>query len=133
MRRIVVVGTGFSGSILARKIAEECNRAVTVVEKRGHIAGNMYDEYDQNGILVQKYGPHFVTTNRFSIVEYLEQYSVMIPHDVRLLTYIDDRYMQLPFNFRTVQQLAGAKKSEILLKNCVEYSMAGTACRFLNL
>ena len=42
MKKIVVVGTGFSGTILAREIAEKMNREVIVIEKRPHIAGNMY-------------------------------------------------------------------------------------------
>ena len=120
MEKIIVVGTGFSGSILARKIAEECDRRVEVIEKRPHIGGNMYDEYDENGILIQRYGPHFITTNKYSIVEFLEQYDEMLPHDVRLLSFIDGNYVQLPFNFRTMQQLVGAKKSESLLKKLRE-------------
>lgn len=59
MGKIIIVGSGFSGGILARKIAEEMGRKVLVVEKRAHIGGNMYDEYDEHGVLIQKYGPHF--------------------------------------------------------------------------
>lgn len=115
MGRIIVVGAGFSGSILARKIAEECGRKVEVIEKRPHIGGNMYDEYDENGILVQRYGPHFLNTNKYWIIEYLSQYAELFPHDTHLLSFIDGGYVQLPFNFRTMQQLVGAKKSESLL------------------
>ena len=115
MGRIIVVGTGFSGSILARKIAEECDRKVEVIEKRPHIGGNMYDEYDEHGILVQQYGPHFLNTNKYWIIEYLSQYAELFPHDTHLLSFIDGEYVQLPFNFRTMQQLVGAKKSEPLL------------------
>lgn len=71
MGKIIVVGTGFSGSVIARKIADESGREVEVVEKRDHIGGNMYDEYDKYGILVQKYGPHFINTNKYSIIEFL--------------------------------------------------------------
>lgn len=115
MGRIIVVGAGFSGAILARKIAEECGRKVEVVEKRPQIGGNMYDEYDANGILIQRYGPHFLNTNRYWIIEYLSQYAELFPHDTHLLSFIDGEYVQLPFNFRTLQQLVGAKKSESLL------------------
>ena len=44
--KIIIIGSWFSGSILARKIAEELNRKVLVLEKRPHIGGNMYDSYD---------------------------------------------------------------------------------------
>ncbi len=116
MGRIIVVGTGFSGSILARRIAEECGRRVEVIEKRSHIGGNMYDEYDRHGILVQRYGPHFLNTNKYWIIEYLSGYADLYPHDAHLLSFIDGEYVQLPFNFRTLQQLVGAKRSERLLE-----------------
>lgn len=116
MKEIIVVGSGFSGSILARKIADECNRKVRVIEKRNHIAGNMYDEYDENGILIQKYGPHFLNTNKYFIIEYLEQYGELFPHETKLLSFIDNKYIRLPFNFKTVQQLVGPKEAENLLK-----------------
>lgn len=112
---VIVIGCGFSGGILARKIAEELDRPVTILEKRGHIGGNMYDEYDQYGILIQKYGPHFLNTNHYSVIEFLEQYAELFPHNTKLLSFIDGSYVRLPFNFTTVQQLVGAKKSESLL------------------
>lgn len=112
---IIVIGSGFSGSILARKIAEELDRPVTVVEKRTHVGGNMYDEYDEHGILIQRYCPHFLNTNKFSIIEFLQQYSELFPHNTKLLSFIDGNYIRLPFNFLTVQQLVGPKAAESLL------------------
>lgn len=111
----IVVGSGFSGSILARKIAEELGRPVTILEKRPHIGGNMYDEYDDHGILLQKYGPHFLNTNKYFIIEFLKQYSDLFHHNTKLLSFIDGKYIRLPFNFQTVQQLVGPKAAEPLL------------------
>lgn len=115
MGKIVVVGTGFSGSIIARKIAEELNREVLVIEKRSHIAGNMYDEYDEKNILVQKYGPHVLVTDKWNVIEYLSQYSEMFRHTVKELSYIDGQYVRLPFNFESVQQMLGCKKAEVII------------------
>ena len=114
--KILVVGSGFSGSILARKIAEEMNLPVTIIEKRPHIGGNMFDEYDEYGILIQKYGPHFLNTNKYSIIRFLKQYADLFPHATKLLSHIDGKHVQLPFNFLTVQQLIGAEKAESLLQ-----------------
>ncbi len=115
MKKITVVGAGFSGSIIARKIAEELNFKVTVVERRPHIGGNAYDEYDEHGILIQKYGPHFLNTNKYFIIKFLEQYAELFPHNTKLLSFIDGKYIRLPFNFQTVQELVGAEKSGSLL------------------
>jgi len=115
VKNIVVVGTGFSGAVIARKIAEELDLPVKVIEKRRHIAGNMYDEMDENGILVQKYGPHVIVTNRWLVIEYLMQYSEMFKHIVKELSFIDGKYVRLPFNFETVQQLVGERHAENLI------------------
>lgn len=115
MKKIIVVGSGFSGSILARKIAEELDQKVLVVEKRPHIGGNMYDEVDEHGILIQRYGPHFLNTNKYSIIHFLSQYAELFPFFTELLSFIDGRYVRLPFNFETVQQLIGPEKAESLL------------------
>ena len=76
----------------------------------------MFDELDEHGILIQRYGPHFLNTNNYAIIRFLEQYTNLFPHFTKLLSYIDGQYVRLPFNFLTVQQLVGAENSEILLK-----------------
>lgn len=53
----IIVGCGLTGSVIARHLAEK-NKKVIILEKRGHIGGNMYDYIDEYGFLVQKYGPH---------------------------------------------------------------------------
>lgn len=115
-KKIIVVGTGFSGAVIARKMAEEFNEPVLVVEKRNHIAGNMYDERSEHGIMVQKYGPHVVVTNHWAIIKYLSQYSEMVQHTVKELSYIDDCYVRLPFNFESMQQLIGPEQAEPLIQ-----------------
>ena len=121
MKNIIVVGAGFSGSIIARRIAEDMNQKVRIIEKRNHIGGNAYDEYDENGILIQKYGPDYLNTNNYNVIKYLKQFADLYPHDAKLLSYIDGEYIQLPFNFKTMQQLVGYENSEILLKKMREY------------
>lgn len=115
MSKAVIVGAGFSGSILARKIAQDLGQHVIVVERRAHIGGNAYDEIDEHGILIQRYGPHFLNTNHYDVIRFLKQYGTLHPHNTKLLSFIDGQYIQLPFNFLSVQQLIGAEKAESLL------------------
>lgn len=115
MKKIIVVGSGFSGSIIARKIAEDLNRKVILIEKRNHTGGNAHDFYDEKGILIQKYGPHFLNTNNYGVIKYLSKFSPLFPHNTKLLSYLDGKYVRLPFNFQSVQELVGAENSELLL------------------
>jgi UDP-galactopyranose mutase len=114
-KKTIVVGTGFSGGILARKIAEDLDLRVELIEKRTHIGGNMYDALDENGILIQRYGPHFLNTDKYFIIAFLEKYAELFAHCTKLLSFIDGKHVRLPFNFETVQQLMGAANSEKLL------------------
>lgn len=115
MGEIIVVGTGFSGAVIAREIAEKLNRKVTVLEKRAHIGGNMYDETDEHEILVQKYGPHVLVTNEWSVISYLSRFSEMFQHTVKELSYMDGQYVRLPFNFESVQQMLGYEKAGVVI------------------
>lgn len=116
MGKIVVVGAGFSGTIIARKIAEEVGREVEVVERRNHIGGNAFDEFDEHGILIQKYGPHFLNTNKYFIIRYLSRFGELFPHNAKLFSFIDGEYVRLPFNFESMQQMIGPEKAEPVME-----------------
>src|SRR5690625_7069496 len=67
----LIVGAGFTGSVLAERIASVLDKKVLVVEKRNHIGGNAYDYYDEFGVLVHKYGLHILHTNSKKVWQYL--------------------------------------------------------------
>ncbi|WP_204316360.1 FAD-dependent oxidoreductase, partial [Serratia marcescens] len=54
----IIVGAGFTGAVLAERLASQAGRRVLVVDRREHIAGNAYDYHGPWDILVHKYGPH---------------------------------------------------------------------------
>jgi len=116
MGKIIVVGSGWSGAVIAREIAEKLNRKVTIIEKRNHIGGNMYDEYDEHNILIQRYGPHYFCTNQYDVVEYVTQYTDLYEHVFKTRTFIDEKYIFCPYNFQTIIDLVGAKQASILFK-----------------
>ena len=66
----LVVGAGFAGSVLAERLANDLGKRVVVVDKRPHVGGNAFDHYDDQGLLVHKYGPHIFHTNSHDIYEY---------------------------------------------------------------
>lgn len=102
---VLIVGSGFSGAVLAREFADHTSLPVTIVEKRNMVSGNMYDELDENGIMVQRYGPHVIFTDEYSVIEYLSRFAKMLPHECKSLSFIDSQYVQLPYNYKTIQQI----------------------------
>ncbi len=114
MYDIVVVGAGFAGSIIAREYAEK-GKKVLVVDRRNHIAGNCYDKYDENGILIQVYGPHFFITSDWDTMEYLMKYSEFYEYSAEAVSYIDGKYIARPYNMRSLQQLLGPQNTKSIL------------------
>ena len=71
----LVVGAGFAGCVVAERLARVLDRRVLLVDKRLHIGGNAYDHYNNDGILVHKYGPHIFHTNSRQVFDYLSQFT----------------------------------------------------------
>jgi UDP-galactopyranose mutase len=115
MRNVIVVGSGWSGAVIAREVAVKMNCSVTIVEKRGHIAGNMYDEYDEHGILVQKYGIHTLYSNNYATFEYVLPFCELYDSPITSKTWVDGRWINSPYNFRTMIDLIGLKKAAELI------------------
>lgn len=121
---IIVVGTGFSGSVIARKLADNLNQRVLVLEKRNHIAGNMYDEIDEKGIRVQQYGPHTFITDHKWAVDFIKEYAEWEPYDVTAKVEIDNKLYTLPFNYQFIREYYGENYAKQLIDK-LENAFAG--------
>lgn len=116
----VVVGSGFAGAVVARELAERADMRVLVIEKRPHIAGNMYDEYDDAGILVHRYGPHIFHTNSQRVFNYLRRYVGWIGYQHRVLADWYGTYMPVPFNKNSMEIAFGEEKAAHLIEKLIE-------------
>jgi UDP-galactopyranose mutase len=123
---IVIIGAGITGATLAERYANILDKKVLVIEKRDHIGGNCYDYFDQDGILVQKYGPHYFHTNLDDVREYVSLFTEWLPYEHRVLSYVDGKYVPVPVNIDTVNRLFGvsieneSEMKEWLDKNAVK-------------
>ena len=116
----IVVGAGFTGATFAERMAT-AGRRVRVVERRAHIAGNAYDEINQSGILVHRYGPHIFHTNSDVVWRYLSGFTKWRAYEHRVLGLIHGKLVPIPFNLDSlaalfpapaVMQIEGALVSE---------------------
>jgi len=100
-----IVGAGFAGAVMAERIASQLNKKVLVVEKRNHIGGNAYDEYDEHGILVHRYGPHIFHTNSKEVFDYLSQFTEWRFYEHKVLAKIGKELYPIPINRLTLNKL----------------------------
>src|SRR5215203_4429148 len=103
----LIVGAGFAGCVLAERLATQANKKVLILDKRDHIAGNAYDYYNNDGILIHKYGPHIFHTNSKEVFEYLGQFTEWRPYEHRVLASVDGQLVPIPINLNTINKLYG--------------------------
>jgi UDP-galactopyranose mutase len=103
----LIVGAGFAGSVLAERLASKAQKRVLLIDRRDHIGGNAYDHYDDDGILVHKYGPHIFHTNSPEIFEHLSHFTAWRPYEHRVLASVDGQLVPIPINLDTINALYG--------------------------
>lgn len=101
-----IVGAGFSGSVLAERLAS-AGKKILLIDKRRHIAGNAFDHYNKDGILVHEYGPHIFHTNSAEVFEYLSRFTAWRPYEHRVLSSVNGQLLPIPINLDTVNRLYG--------------------------
>lgn len=101
---ILIIGAGISGAVLAERYAA-LGKKVLIIEKRDHIAGNCYDYYNDEGILVSKYGAHLFHTNYEKVWQYINRFGEWYPYEHRVLAKVDGQLVPIPVNITTVNTL----------------------------
>ncbi|HYO64383.1 MAG TPA: UDP-galactopyranose mutase, partial [Pyrinomonadaceae bacterium] len=103
----LIVGAGFAGSVIAERLARVANKKVLVVDRRNHVGGNAYDHYNDDGLLVHRYGPHIFHTNSREVFEYLSQFTDWRQYQHRVLASVDGLLVPIPINLDTINKLYG--------------------------
>jgi len=112
----LIVGAGYAGSVLAERLARDSNKKILIVDKRPHIAGNAYDHYNDDGILVHKYGPHIFHTNCHEVFDYLSRFTKWREYEHRVVASVDGQLLPMPINLDTVNRMYGLKLSSFELE-----------------
>lgn len=103
----VIVGAGLYGAVFAHELTARGKRCL-VIEKRNHIAGNIYTE-EVEGIQVHKYGAHIFHTSDKEVWEYVNCFAEFNHYiNAPVARYKDELY-NLPFNMNTFHALWGVK------------------------
>jgi UDP-galactopyranose mutase len=106
-KTILLIGAGFSGAVIARKLAE-AGHSARILEARDHIAGNCHTERDAGtGVMVHVYGPHIFHTDDQGVWDYVTAFMPFQPFVNRVKTTTQGRVFSLPINLLTINQFFG--------------------------
>ena len=104
----LIVGCGLTGVTIAERIANILNEKVFIIEKRDHIGGNCYDYTDEETVILMcKYGAHIYRSNDENVWKYINKYSEWIRWEHKVLSYVDNKFVSVPVNITTVNELCG--------------------------
>lgn len=101
----LVVGAGLYGSVFAHEAAKK-GKKVLVIDKRGHIGGNIYTEKQEN-INVHVYGAHIFHTNSKSAWDYINQFAEFNRFTNSPVANYKGELYSLPFNMYTFNKMWG--------------------------
>ena len=103
----LIVGAGLYGAVFAHE-AEKRGKTCLVIDKRSHIAGNIYTE-DVDGIAVHKYGAHIFHTSNKKVWEYVQQFAEFNHYINSPIAVYKDELYNHPFNMNTFSKMWGIR------------------------
>ncbi len=106
----LVVGAGLFGAVFAHEAALR-GKKIKVIEKRDHIAGNIYTQ-EVDGIQVHQYGAHIFHTSDKQIWDYVNQFATFNHFTNAPLANYKGTLLNLPFNMNTFNRLWGVNTPE---------------------
>jgi UDP-galactopyranose mutase len=105
---LVIVGSGFFGSTVARKIAACYDLEVLVIDRRDHIGGNSFSKIDEiSGIEYHAYGSHIFHTSNEDVWRFVTQFTEFNNYRHKVLTYHRGRTYSMPINLMTINAFFG--------------------------
>ena len=107
----IFIGSGLSAAVIASQLAS--NNKILIIEKRNNIGGNIYD-YDKNGILVHKYGPHIFHTNDEDVYKFIIKYTKFNNFKNIVNAQIGDKLIPLPINQVSLKTLFPNKADDFI-------------------
>ena len=100
---VIIVGGGPVGCVLAERISSILKLNCIIIEKRNHIGGNCYDEYNSKGLLYHKYGPHYLRFKNKKTLNYLSKFTKWIPGEYIVKSSVDKKLYPIPINLDTLE------------------------------
>ncbi len=116
----IIVGAGLSGSVMAERIASQLKKRVLIIEQRNHIAGNCYDYYNEDGLLIHKYGPHIFHTENKQVWDYLSQFTEWHLYQHQVLASVDGDLLPIPFNLNSLERVFSNEIANKISKKLID-------------
>lgn len=118
---LIIVGSGFYGLTIAEQAASKLGKRVLVLERRKHIGGNAYSEFEpETGIEVHVYGSHLFHTSNQRVWDYVNRFTSFNGYRHHVFTNHQGRAYQMPINLGTLCEFYGRALSPDDARNLIK-------------
>ncbi len=111
----IIVGAGLTGSTIARLLTDN-NQDVIILERKNHIAGNVYDYRHESGAMIHKYGPHYFRCGSEKIWNFLNRFTDFYKWSAELKSKVEGEFLNWPVNMSFIEKVAGPPEEWNLFK-----------------
>jgi UDP-galactopyranose mutase len=119
--KLIVVGSGFFGATIAHKVAVDLQLPVLVIERRNHIGGNAYSEFDgETGVEVHRYGSHLFHTSNEEVWTFLLKFTGFNNYRHRVFTRHGAQTYTMPINLMTINSFFGLDLTPIEARQFIQ-------------
>ncbi len=119
--KYLVVGSGFFGTVIAERIANDLGEQVVVIDQRSHFGGNSFSAPDDaTGIDCHIYGSHIFHTKSSHVWEYINRFCSFNSYRHKVLTNHSGNFYQMPVNLDTINRFFGTAFSPAEARAFVE-------------
>ncbi|MDR0950118.1 MAG: UDP-galactopyranose mutase [Candidatus Ancillula sp.] len=125
---LLIVGAGIFGLTIAERAANELGKNVLVIDKRNHIGGNAYSEFDKDtNIEVHKYGAHLFHTSNQTVWDYVNKFTKFTDYVHKVYTTHNNEVFPLPINLGTINQFFHAAYTPSEARDLIKQQAAEVA------
>jgi UDP-galactopyranose mutase len=103
--RYLIIGSGFSGCVLANSLVQNLDCKIDIWDERAHLGGNCHTSRDEEtGVMVHRYGPHIFNTDKKEIWDFVNSFVEFKPYVHRVKAQSKGKTYSLPINLFTINQ-----------------------------
>ncbi len=103
--RYLIIGSGFSGCVLANSLVQNLDCKIDIWDERSHLGGNCHTSRDEGtGVMVHRYGPHIFNTDKKEIWDFVNSFVEFKPYVHRVKAQSKGKTYSLPINLFTINQ-----------------------------